>query len=240
MKKMTAALASAAIGGALLISGGTASAAEETSVEIVGIAPNPIVLPATGETVVTFTVEATDDIDALDLYLKPKEDTQDHLLVGKAVTRKQNAWIFSVPFTSADPVGKWQATALGLDTETGRKEIDKATFTVEIPKDKLTTRFKRFEVEPDVVQRGKKILFSGRLQANNHGWTDVKNAEVGIYYRANQRNRWAFVTSANTDSAGKFFARARADQSGNYRAVFRGDDQRNRSNSASFFVRVTQ
>ncbi|MEV0582092.1 hypothetical protein [Nonomuraea sp. NPDC050310] len=234
---MTAALASAVVGGALLVTGGAANAATDPSVEIVDIAPNPVVVPKTGEIVVKITVETSPDVDKVEVSVKPK-DAQARTLSARNIT--QDKWVFSVPFNAGDPAGKWLATAVGTDNETGKKDSDKATFALEVPKSKLDTRFKRFSADPGTVKKGKKIYFSGRLQAHDDAWGGVEDAEVEIYYRANGHSGWKYVTSTDTDENGKFYAKTKAYRSGTFKAVFDGDDELNGSASNYDYVRVVR
>ncbi|WP_084961019.1 hypothetical protein [Thermoactinospora rubra] len=237
MKKMAVAMVSAVAGGTLLVSGGAASATTTApSVEITDIAPNPVVVPKGGSASVKIVVEASQDVDKVEVHVKPK-DSDVQTLVARQI-QQTDKWVFSVPFSSNDPVGRWQATVVGTDKETGKTDTDKATFVVEAAKGKLDTRFKYFSAGPSSVKKGKKIYFSGRLQVNDDGWENLGDADVDIYYRKSGTSGWKWVASAETNDYGRFWAKTRAWKSGTFKAVFDGDDELNGSTSGYDYVRV--
>lgn len=240
MNRIAVGLVSAVVGGTLLLSGGTAMAAQTAvEVDLVKINPNPVVVPKGGEATVEIDAIASTDTVKVELTVRPVSD-QPRTLVAKEpkLVHDGQHWVFTVPFNAGDPSGTWRATVIATDKD-GKTDTDKATFGVEVKSGKLDTRIARFDAAPEPVRKGKTLYFSGRLQANDDGeWDGVKGADVAIYFRANGHSGWKWVADADTRWNGKFYAKARAWRSGHYKAVFEGDDDLNGSTSARDYVRI--
>lgn len=240
MKRFAVGLTAAVIGGTMLLTGGTASAARTAlDVEIADISPNPVVVPKGGEATVKIDVIASDDAKKVELSVRPL-DSQARTLAAKQSKLDQQGqhWVFSVPFTDGDPTGRWRATVVATDKD-GKTDTDKATFAVEAQQGKADTRIARFDASPEPVRKGRTLWFSGRLQANEDGdWEGVKGAEVAIYFRRDGSSGWKWVADTETRWGGKFTAKTRAYKSGQFKAVYEGDDDTNGSTSAQDYVRV--
>lgn len=240
MKRIAVGIVSAVVGGTLLLTGGTASATRTAlDVEIQDISPNPVVVPKGGEASVKIDVVASDDAKKVELSVRPL-DSQARTLAAKQTKLNQQGqhWVFSVPFSEGDPTGRWRATVVATDKD-GKTDTDKATFVVEVQKGKADTRFSRFDASPEPVRKGKTLWFSGRLLATDDGdWEGVKGAEVAIYHRRSGSSGWKWVAETETRWGGKFTAKTRAYKSGEFKAVFEGDDELNGTSSRPDYVRV--
>lgn len=235
MKKIAAGLIAATMGGALLVTGGTAAQARTAlDVQIQDIQPEPVVVTKGGETTATFFVEATKDAK-VELRVEPVSDIRTFAAKSVSVIPDGANWKFTVPFSSGDE-GKWRAIATA--TKGSETDRDKATFEVEVKGGKADTRITSFRANPDPVKKGRTIWFSGRLQADDEGWDGLSDSEVEIYFRASGSSGWKYVTSADTRWGGKFSARTRASKSGTFKAVYDGDDDNNGSESRTDWVRV--
>ncbi|MEV2268882.1 hypothetical protein [Nonomuraea africana] len=235
MKKIAAGLIVATMGGALLVTGGTAAQARAAlDVQIEDINPDPVVVAKGGEATASFYVDATQGAH-VELKVEPVGDVRTFAAKSVSAIPDGARWKFTVPFNSGDE-GKWRATATAKkDGETDR---DKAYFEVEVQGGKADTRITGFKASPDPVKKGRSLWFSGRLQANEDGWDGVRGGEVEIYFRANGSSGWKYVTSTESRWGGKFSAKTRASKSGTFKAVYEGDDDTNGSESRSDWVRV--
>ncbi|GAA0943540.1 hypothetical protein [Nonomuraea longicatena] len=234
MKKIALGLVAATVGGAMLLSGGSALAQQRTSsVEIKDITPNPVSVKQGGETTAYFKVGASSDVDKV--TLRVRLDGQFRTLSEKTVSDRN--WRFSVDFNDSDE-GRW--TAIAEAFKDGKKVAeDTAAFAVEVEDaGKADTRITRFTADPYKVRKGKSIHISGRLQADEDGWEGASGEKVGIYYRANGNSGWKHIGTTTTKWGGKFNASTRAWKSGSFKAVFEGTDELNGSESGSDYVRV--
>lgn len=240
MKRITVGLLSAALGGSLLLSAGPASA-ERTAlaVRIDSVNPNPVVVTDGHDTNVTVEVRTT-EATRVELRLKPvanrfrAQDVREPKII-----REGDLWRFTTSFDSNDIEGRWLATADAYDKD-GKKVTDEVNFSVKHERrEKAETRLSGFRVTPDAVRKGRPVYFTGRLQVlEGHSWKSVKNEEVGIYFRSRGSSAWKWVTSADSGWRGQFRAKARALKSGEYRAVYEGDDELGDSTSRSARVRI--
>jgi hypothetical protein len=242
MRHIAVGIISALVGGTLLVSGAGAASATTTkhapTVEIKDISPNPVVVKAGSETTAYFKVDATSDVDKVQLSVEPV-DSRFRTLRAKDV-KPLESWRFSVPFNENDQDGKWKAVAQGFK---GDKVVttDTAYFSVEIVKGKAETRIARFDASPSKVRQGKTIWFSGRLQANDDDhWKGVRGERVAIFYKANGSSGWKWVASDRTGWKGQFETRTRAWKSGQYKAVFNGTDELDGATSDVEYVRVVR
>ncbi|GAA4219736.1 hypothetical protein FHR32_000462 [Streptosporangium album] len=239
MKRIVAGLLSAAVGGSLLLSTGTASAERTAlSVHIDGVNPNPVVVKNGDDTRVTIEVRTT-EATRVELRLKPVSDRFRALDAQEPkVIHEGDLWRFSTSFDENDVEGRWLAVADAYDKD-GKKVTDQVNFSVKQEQEKAETRLDRFSAGPDVVRKGRSVYFTGRLRADDGGhWKGVDGEEVGIYFRSRDSSAWKWVTSADTGWKGTFRAKARASKSGEYRAVFEGNDDLGDSTSRSDRVRV--
>ncbi|MET7463152.1 hypothetical protein [Nonomuraea sp. NPDC005501] len=235
MRKIAVGIVSTLVGGAMLVSGGSAAMAKTkaATIDIRDITPNPVVVKDGGETEAFFKVDASSDVDNVKLSVSP---------LGVRTLRAQEAkqiesWRFSVPFNSDDAEGKWRATAQAF--KDGKVvATDEAVFSVEIEEGKAETRVSRFSADPYKVRKGKSIWFSGRLQVDDDGWEGVRGEKVNVYYRANGSSGWKWVASGTTKWGGKFTAKTRAWNSGTFKAVYDGNDELDGSTSRTDYVRV--
>lgn len=237
MKKIAVGIISAMVGGAMLLTGGTASAQRASSVEIKDISPNPVVVPEGGETTAYFKVDASSDVEKVTLKVRP-EGNEFRTMHDKSVTEQQS-WRFSIPFNDEDAEGKWRAVAEAFNKDGKKIAENTAFFSVEVEdKGKADTRISRFNADPYKIRKGKSIWFSGRLQVEDDGWEGVRGEKVDIFYRANGASGWKWVASGKTRWGGKFEAKTRAWKSGTFKAVYDGSDELNASESRTDYVRV--
>ncbi|MEV4113198.1 hypothetical protein [Nonomuraea sp. NPDC049695] len=237
MRKIALGIASAIVGGAMLLSGaGAASAATkaDTQLKIRDITPNPVVVKAGAETTAYFDIGASSDVKKVELSVAPDSV---RTLRAKDV-RDLEGWRFAVGFTEGDATGKWSATAVAFDSSGKEIAKDTAYFSVELQKGKAATRITGFSADPYKVRKGKRIEFSGRLQVDDEGWEGVRGEKVNVFFRANGSSGWKWVASAKTRWGGKFYASTRAYKSGTFRAVFDGDDDLQSATSRTDYVRV--
>ncbi|MGC5011862.1 hypothetical protein ACLQ2R_13950 [Streptosporangium sp. DT93] len=239
MKRIAIGLLSAAVSGSLLMSAGTASAERVAlSVRIDNVSPNPVVVHGDDDTRVTIEVRTT-EATRVELRLKPVSDqlrTQDAR--EPRVLHQGDLWRFTTSFDEDDFQGRWVAIADAYDKD-GKKVTDEVNFSVEHKKaEKAETRVYRFSANPDSVRKGRWVYFTGRLQVDDRGWEGVRGEEVEIYFRKRGSSAWKYVTSDETGRRGAFYAKARATKSGEYRAIFDGNDELEDSRSRADRVRV--
>ncbi|TQM74276.1 hypothetical protein [Thermopolyspora flexuosa] len=144
---------------------------------------------------------------------------------------------FVAQFTAKDPAGKWLATAVAFD-RSGKKVSDAETFTVELVKTKFGTKIVEFGAYPNKVRKGKPVFLRGRLIAEDKRVKGYADQEVDILYRKDGRARWRKLGEAETNRFGVFRASVKAYSSGQYKAVFAGNDDANPSESDVVRVRV--
>jgi hypothetical protein len=233
-------------GGTMLMSGGVATASTTTTVkkadiDIVDVSPNPVVVKWGGETTASFKVNATSDVEKVELSVEPLTRAP-RTMVAKEVKPLED-WRFSVPFNYRDYEGKWRATAVAFDKDGKRIARDTTFFAVDVQKrrTKADTRIVGFDASPSRVFRGRTVELSGRLLVEDgRGWDTVRNANVSLYYRANGSSGWKWVDSDRTDRRGKFETDTRAFRSGSYKAVYKGDWKTDGTSSDSEYVRVVR
>ncbi len=238
MKRVAVGVVSAVAGGSLLLSAGAASAQHvELRVKVANVDPNPVVVKQGQDTRVTVEVRTT-RATRVELRLKPvsnqfgTQSTQDAKLVHQG-----DLWRFVAEFDDSDAEGRWLAIADAYDRH-GKKVTDQVNFSVK-KQSQAETRLTAFTANPKVVSKGRWLKFSGRLQVSESTrWKGLKDQEVGIYFRSQGSSAWKYVTSAETERDGRFYAKGRASKSGEYRAVFDGDDKLADSKSQSKRVRV--
>jgi hypothetical protein len=230
-------------GGTMLMSGGVATASTTTvkkaDVDIVDVSPNPVVVKWGGETTASFKVNATSDVEKVELSVEPLTRAP-RTMVAKEVKPLED-WRFSVPFNYRDYEGKWRATAVAFDKDGKRIARDTTFFAVDVQKrrTKADTRIVGFDASPSRVFRGRTVELSGRLLVKDgRGWDTLRNANVSLYYRANGSSGWKWVDSDRTDRRGKFEADTRAWRSGSYKAVYKGSWKTDGTSSDSEYVRV--
>ncbi|OUC95089.1 hypothetical protein [Streptosporangium minutum] len=240
MKRIAVGLLSAAVGGSLLLSAGTASAERTAlSVHIDSVNPNPVVVQEGEDTRVTIEVRTT-EATRVELRLKPVSDRFRTLDVREPrIIHEGDLWRFSTSFDENDFEGRWLAIAEAYDKD-GKKVTDQVNFSVKHEEqEKADTRLTGFYANPETVRKGRWVYFTGRLQVSRgHEWRGLRNEEVEIYFRPRGSSAWKWVTSADTGWKGSFRAKARASKSGEYRAVFDGDDRLEDSTSRSDRIRV--
>ncbi|GAA4061309.1 hypothetical protein GCM10022248_31550 [Nonomuraea soli] len=238
MKKLAVSLLAVAAGSTMLVPASAAFATTtDPTVDIVDISPNPVKVPRGGETKVKIVVEASPDVDKVEIAVEPA-DGQVRTFVAKEIGNTEK-WVYTVSFNGNDPAGKWKATALATDVQTSKTDSDRAYFYVEqAPAGKLDTRFRHFSANPESVKKGKKIYFAGRLQVNDEGWHNASGEKVNIYYRQSRHSGWKWVARDWTDRHGRFYATTKAWKSGTFKAVFAGNDELNGSTSGYEYVRV--
>ncbi|MFJ2033392.1 hypothetical protein [Streptosporangium sp. NPDC087985] len=240
MKRIAVGLLSAAVGGSLLLSAGTASAERTAlSVRIDNVSPNPVIVKKGEDTRVTIEVRTT-EATRVELRLKPVSDQLRTLNVREPkIIQEGDLWRFSTSFDENDFEGRWLAIAEAYDKD-GKKATDQVNFSVKREvQEKIATRLTGFRASPSRVRKGRWVYFTGRLQiSESRSWHGVRNEKVEIYFRPPGSSAWKWATSTRTDWQGGFRAKARASRNGEYRAVFEGSDRLDGSTSRSSGVRV--
>ncbi|MEU8382474.1 hypothetical protein [Streptosporangium sp. NPDC048865] len=239
MKRIAIGLLSAAVSGSMLLSAGTASAERVAlSVRIDNVSPNPIVVKGDDDTRVSIEVRTT-EATRVELRLRPVSDrARVQAAEEPRLLHKGDLWRFTTSFDENDFEGRWVAIADAYDKD-GKKVTDEVNFSVVHEKaEKAETRVYRFSANPEKVRKGRWVYFTGRLQVDDDRWKGVRGEEVEIYFRKRGSNTWKFVTSPDTGWKGTFRAKARAYSSGEYRAIFDGNDELSESRSRSDWVRV--
>jgi hypothetical protein len=241
IKRIAVGVLSTVMGGSLLLTAGagTASATSaELAVKIANVNPNPVVVKQGQETRVTVEVRTTEAV-RVELRLKPDSDQARTLAQEEPkLLHEGDLWRFVASFDKSDYEGRWLAIADAYD-KNGKKATDQVNFSVKHEAGKVETRLNRFSADPESVRKGRWVHFAGRLQVReNSRWKGLDDEEVEIYFRSRGSSAWKYVTSADTDHRGRFYAKARAFRSGEFRAVFEGDDELGESASRSDWVRV--
>lgn len=240
MRRIAAGVIAVAAGGSLLLTGGAAVAAApkfDVKVNITRVDPDPVVVKKHGVTPVKIDVFSKDAV-RVEVTLKPFGFKYANYTPKEARTFNRGDFKrFVANFDSRDPAGTWIATATAFD-RFGRKVLDNERFAVEVEKRKFRTEIRGWKVTPTVVRKGKSIFFKGYLHAEKRGFKGYGDQEVGIYYRSHPRREWRLVTETETDRFGKFTAKTRALTSGEFRAVFQGNDEANGAESRPIRVSV--
>jgi len=240
MNKLTAGFLAAALGGAMLVSGGAAQATvthTDLRASIDDISPDPVIVTKTGTTTVTIDVVTDDSAESVELQVRPIGDTLKSTPSIVKPVEHDNHWIFTVPFTGEDFLGKWLATATASDGH-GKTVVDTDKFLVKAAQTKADTRITRFSASPDPVRKGKTIWLKGRLQVNDEGWGGLEDAPVSVYFRASNSNVWKWVAKGTTNYRGYFTTSTKAVRSGTFRASYSGSADTNSSQSSTDWVRV--
>ncbi|MFD0664948.1 hypothetical protein [Thermocatellispora tengchongensis] len=137
----------------------------------------------------------------------------------------------------AEATGWWRAEYAGGD-DAKPSVSDGEHVRVIAPPSKADTRVSRFDAYREPAKYGRYLYFGGRLQvAEDWGW-DGYESRVALLFKARGSHRWEYVKTVRTDDDGRFFTRAKAWQSGWWRAVYRGDSETHGSASKLDYVRV--
>lgn len=251
MRRITAGLLAAAVGGSMLLTAGPALAAPpaELKVDLTRVQPDPVVVKKDKITRVAIDV-VSKGATRVEVTLKPlsprfsrfpaKEarslGRDNHGFRGRG---KEEIRSFVASFDAKDPAGRWLATAVAFD-RSGKKVLDSENFTVELAKSKFNTRIVKFGAFPQKVRVGKPVFFRGTLLATPERVRPRGYAgqEVAIRYRSHERARWRTLGEVRTDRSGTFKATVRAFKTGEYKAVFVGNDDANGTDSNVVSVRV--
>ncbi|WP_214321786.1 hypothetical protein [Nonomuraea sediminis] len=129
----------------------------------------------------------------------------------------EQAW--EAESTISDGRGKWQVdVAIGEDSAETSFEVADRTGTVE-------TRIRGFAVEPETVDPGDLLTFTGRLEraAGGDDWSSLPDGQpILVSFRADDEYAWHVITETKTGEGGRFTATATAVESGLWRAEFQG------------------
>jgi hypothetical protein len=109
---------------------------------------------------------------------------------------------------------------------------------VVVKRGKLDSKIVGFDAEPEPVDKGDRLRFTGALSVDGRG--GVAGERVSILFKATSSSKWEYVTSDVTGRHGRFFASAEAVASGWWRAEYAGDRGVNGSVSDADWVRVNQ
>ncbi|MFI6600175.1 hypothetical protein ACIBHX_28360 [Nonomuraea sp. NPDC050536] len=121
--------------------------------------------------------------------------------------------------TIGDGRGQWQVhVAIREDTAEASFEVADRAGTVE-------TRIRGFAVEPEPVDPGDPLTFTGRLEraAGGDDWSGLPEGQpILVSFQAEDEFAWHVITETKTGEGGRFTATATAVESGLWRAEFQG------------------
>lgn len=251
MRRITAGVLAAAVGGSMLLTAGPALAhRQDLKVDLTRINPNPVQVGRHGSASVTFEV-VSKGAARVEVTLRPvngrfKRQKEARLAASDAPRdadrrhgdrRHGDLSRFVARFDGRDAAGRWVATAIAFD-RSGKKVSDREFFAVEVAKSKFDTHIVRFAAFPKKVRKGKPVSLRGVLLAEDRRAKGYAGQEVDILYRSHGRAPWRKLGDVRTDRFGKFNARVKAFKSGQYKAVFEGNDDAKGSESGIVGVRV--
>ncbi|MDF5752328.1 hypothetical protein [Spongiactinospora sp. TRM90649] len=106
------------------------------------------------------------------------------------------------------------------------------------PAERAHSRIVKFDAFREPVRRGHTLRFAGVLQVKD-GWSwDGYRAKVRLYFKADGSRKWRHVKSTWSNYGGRFYTKSRAWKSGQWKAVFTGDEDAYGSSSYRDHVRV--
>ncbi|MBF8194126.1 hypothetical protein ITP53_52350 [Nonomuraea sp. K274] len=135
----------------------------------------------------------------------------------------------------ANATGWWRAEYAA--TATARASVSDSD-RVDVRRGKLGSRITGFDARPGRVDKGDRLTFIGALRVEDRG--GAYGQRVVVSFKPDGSSRWQNVTSDVTGRDGRFFASARAETSGWWRAGYAGNRGVNGSFSQADWIRVDQ
>ncbi|MGN9842393.1 hypothetical protein ACTMTI_30145 [Nonomuraea sp. H19] len=149
------------------------------------------------------------------------------------VTTGRDGWFGAT--VRAGATGWWRAEFAATAAAKGSvSDADR----VGVRRGNLGSRIVRFDAEPEPVDKGGKLTFTGALLVE--GRDGVPGQRVAIFFKPSGSSRWQYVTSDVTGRHGRFWASTTAESSGWWRAEYAGTRGVNGSVSDADWVKVDQ
>ncbi|MBB6348910.1 5-hydroxyisourate hydrolase-like protein (transthyretin family) [Nonomuraea muscovyensis] len=133
----------------------------------------------------------------------------------------------------AEATGWWRAEFAGNAAARGSVSD---TDRVDVRRGDRDSRITGFDARPEPIDKGDRLRLSGTLQVD--GGHALPGQRVDILFKATGSSRWERVTGDVTGRDGRFWASATAQESGWWRAVYRGTRGVDGTSSGSDWVRV--
>lgn len=149
-----------------------------------------------------------------------------------SVTSGRNGWFAAR--VRAESTGWWRAE-FAATSAAGGSVSD--TDRVSVRAEDRDSRIVGFDARPEPVTQGDRLSFTGALRTDDRA---LPGQRVTIRFKANGSRHWKYVTSDVTNRQGRFWASVTAEDSGWWRADFRGARGVDGSVSRRNWVRVTE
>lgn len=149
-----------------------------------------------------------------------------------SVTSGGNGWFAAQ--VRAEATGWWRAE-FAATSAAGGSVSDTARVGVRV-RDR-DSRIVDFDARPEPVDQGDRLSFTGALRTDARA---LPGQRVTIRFKANGSRHWKYVTSDVTDRHGRFWASTTAEESGWWRAEFRGARGVDGSVSRPTWVKVVE
>ncbi|WP_248962743.1 hypothetical protein [Sphaerisporangium perillae] len=138
----------------------------------------------------------------------------------------------------AERSGWWRAeydgSSVALKSVSDSDQVDVRTRTT-------VSRITGFDVTPDPADQGDRLSARGRLDVDtSHGWDGSGGKKVDLLFKADGSSSWHVVGHDWTDRGGRFYIGTEAEQSGWFRAVFRGEPGVEGTSSRAVHVTVQE
>jgi hypothetical protein len=148
------------------------------------------------------------------------------------VTSGRNGWFFAK--VRAERSGWWRAE-FAATSAAGGSVSD--TDRVSVRTRDRDSRITGFDARPEPVTKGDRLSFTGTLRTDDRA---LPGQRVTIRFKAHGSRHWKYVTSDVTNRHGRFWVSTTAEESGWWRADFRGARGVDGSVSRPNWVRVTE
>ncbi len=165
-------------------------------------------------------------IDTTGKYAKPV-GVQAELVRGMSWAGTYRA---RVTMPTSVPLGTWNVSAFAEDTNGNRSggvTTVRDTFVL-----KYATRIAGLNAGPEPVQRGAALLVTGKLQqAVVSGWGGYAGRSVLVHFRKTGASTWTRIGTVTSGVNGSFSFLTKAQATGEWRAVYKGDANRAKATS---------
>ncbi|MFI7447571.1 hypothetical protein ACIBQX_08760 [Nonomuraea sp. NPDC049714] len=148
------------------------------------------------------------------------------------VTSGRNGWFAAR--VRAESTGWWRAEFAATSAAGGSvSDTDRVSVRVRDRDSRITG----FDARPELVTKGDRLSFTGTLSTDDRA---LPGQRVTIRFKAHGSRHWQYVTSDVTNRHGRFWVSTTAEESGWWRADFRGARGVDGSVSRPNWVRVTE